>query len=111
MIITTRELGEVRARYDEIECHDPLTAHSDSTSDNREVLGIMKNLRNYKPTLNAKSIDTSFYLYQGILAVRKNILQHCVNQSDYIMTASLDGKDHLFTDYLISTQFRWSNLK
>ena len=30
----------------------------------------------------------------------KDISQHCVNQSGYIMTASLDGKDHLFTDYL-----------
>ena len=27
------------------------------------------------------------------------------------MTASLDGKDHLFTDYLVQIQFRWSNLK
>ena len=44
------------------------------------------------------------------LAVRKDILQHCLNQSDYIMTAILDEKDHLFTDYLISIQFRWSSL-
>ena len=27
------------------------------------------------------------------------------------MTASLDGKDHLFTDFLVQIQFRWSNLK
>ena len=26
------------------------------------------------------------------------------------MTASLNGKDHLFADYLISIQFRWNNL-
>ena len=37
-----------------------------------------------------------------LLAVWKDISQHCVNQSGYIMTASLDGKDHLVTNYLIS---------
>ena len=45
------------------------------------------------------------------LAVQENILQHCVNQSGYTMTASLNGKDHLFNDNLISIQFPSSNLK
>ena len=39
------------------------------------------------------------------LAVQRNILHHCFSQSGYIMTVSLDRKDHLFTDYLISIQF------
>ena len=39
------------------------------------------------------------------LAVQKDISQHCANQSGYIMTASLDRKDHSST-YLISIQFR-----
>ena len=40
--------------------------------------------------------------------MKKDISHHCVNQSDYdhyIMTASLGGKDNLFTDYAISVQF------
>ena len=40
-----------------------------------------------------------------VLAVRKDISQHCVNQSVYIITASLDGKDNLFTDYLLIILF------
>ena len=55
--------------------------------------------------------DTYLILVQQILAVWKDISQHCVNQSGYVMTASSDGKYHLFTDYLISIQFQWSNLK
>ena len=39
------------------------------------------------------------------LAVRSNISHHCARQSGYIMTAILDGKYHLFTNYLISIQF------
>ena len=45
------------------------------------------------------------------LAVRKDILQHCVNQSGYTMTVTLNGKDHIFNDYLISIQLPWSNVK
>ena len=39
------------------------------------------------------------------LAEQKNILHHCFDQSGYMMTASLDGKDYLGTDYLISILF------
>ena len=51
----------------------------------------------------------------------KDISQHCITLSGYIVTANLYGKNHLFTeffgknhlftDYLISIQFRGSNLK
>ena len=61
--------------------------------------------------MSRKTISSIKTLYSenrtepGNLVERRNILQHCVSQSGYIMTASLDGKDHLFTDYLISIQF------
>ena len=59
-----------------------------------------------------KFMFEKLYVYKYlILAAWKDISQHCDNQSGYIMTVSLDAKDHLLTDYLISIQFRWSNLK
>ena len=61
----------------------------------------------YFMTVLATDLET----LKGQLAVQKDISQHCVNQSGYIMTLSLDEKDHLFIDYLISRQFRWSHLK
>ena len=50
-------------------------------------------------------------MLQMELAIQKDISQHCVNQSGYIMTASLDGGDYLFTDYLISIQFSKDQFK
>ena len=49
------------------------------------------------------SEDISFMLHWRLcyLAVPKDISKYCTNQSDFIMTASLDGKDHLFADYYI----------
>ena len=60
----------------------------------------------------AKSaVINSLLDFHNLLALRKDISQHCVNQASYITTSSLDRKDDLFTDYLVLIQFRWSNLK
>ena len=39
------------------------------------------------------------------LAMGRNISDHCASRLGNIMTAILDGKDHLLNDYLVSVQF------